>query len=176
MGSCPSSNPARRAEERLRTGIDMPQLPLHDIRGQTDAALSRLGGDDKILVYGCGHGFDVTELDSPNTVGIRLLCSGMVPPSLIDYALKKGADGVLISGCRASDCFFRYGNRWMEKRVLGNRKPVLRSRVDQRRVKIQGAAETDGTRLRRELDEFRRSLAELREGTASQLREQGAGS
>lgn len=161
MGSCPSSNPARRAEDRLRTGIDMPQQPLHDIREQTNAALARLTGETKILVFGCGHGFDVTQLDDGSTVAIRLLCSGMVPPSLVDYALKKGADGVLISGCRASDCFFRFGNKWMEKRMTGKRKPVLRSRVDRDRLKIQGAAETDGKRLKRELDEFRESLREL---------------
>jgi len=142
----------------------MPQQPLHDIREQTNAALARLSGKTRILVFGCGHGFDVTELDDGSTVGIGLLCSGMVPPSLVDYALKKGADGVMICGCRSSDCFFRHGNKWMEKRVTGERKPVLRSRVDRDRVRIQGAAETDGKRLKRELGDFRQSLQGLGEG------------
>lgn len=175
MGSCPSSNPLRRADETLKTGIDMPQLPIHDIRAITDAALARLSGGTRILVFGCEHGFDVKQLDSPDTVGISLFCTGMLPPTLIEYALKHGADGVLVSGCRASDCYFRFGNKWMEKRIAGIRKPVLRNRVDTQRLRIHGAAESDGARLKRELAEFRQSLAELKEAAAEQGPLKGAG-
>ncbi|MCP4041387.1 MAG: hydrogenase iron-sulfur subunit, partial [Gammaproteobacteria bacterium] len=90
-----------------------------------------------------------------------LLCSGMVPPTFIDYALKKGADGVFITTCRTDDCFFRFGNTWLGKRISGDRKPVLRSRVDQRRVNLFGGAETDSAQFRQALDSFRQSLAKL---------------
>lgn len=162
MGSCPSSNPLRRADQVLKTGIDMPQLPLHDIRRQTDAALAGLQGEIRILILGCEHGFDVTRFNGPDTVGLSLFCSGMVPPSLIEYGLKKGADGVLVSGCRAADCYFRFGNRWLGKRLAGMRKPVLRNRVDPRRWRMEGASESDGAWLKRELDAFRDSLRELK--------------
>ena len=82
----------------------------------------------------------------------------MLPPSLIDYALKKGADGVMVSGCRSGDCFYRFGNRWMERRIQGDRKPVLRPRVERQRITVAGGAETDGRKLRREIKAFRREL------------------
>ncbi len=162
MGACPSSNPMRRADEVIKTGIDMPQFPLHEIRARTEAAIAALRGDTRILVFGCEHGFDVTELNSTDTLGVTLFCSGMVPPTLIEYALKKGVEGVVVSGCRPADCYFRYGNKWMTKRIQGLRKPVLRPRVDQRRLMILGAAETDGAGLRRDLAAFRQSLVALK--------------
>lgn len=172
MGSCPSSNPMRRADRVLKTGIDMPQLPLHDLRAKTDAALAGLTGDTRILVFGCEHGFDVDQLRRPDTAAVTLFCSGMVPPTLIEYALKHRAQGVMIAGCRTSDCHFRFGNRWLAKRIQGMRKPVLRNRVDRRRLQIQGAAETDGAQIRRALDQFRQSLAALEaDGTPAPIRE-----
>ncbi len=159
MGACPSSNPMRRADEVLKTGIDLPGLPLHEVRAKTDVALASLRAGPRILVFGCEHGYDVTKLNAADTVGLPLYCSGMLPPTLIEYALKKGVDGVLVAGCRSADCFFRFGNQWMSKRIAGVRKPVLRARVDQQRLRVHGAAEIDGAGLRRELAAFRSFLA-----------------
>jgi len=95
-GSCPSSNPFRSSRQELKTGIDMPQLPVNEMRVKTKQAITALTGDIKILVYGCGHGLNVNRLDRKDTKGIRLLCSGMLPPTLVEYALKQGADGVMV--------------------------------------------------------------------------------
>lgn len=161
VGSCPSSNPFRRAEEKLETGIDMPQFPIHEVRARTETALAALKGEVKILVFGCDHGFDVTRLNSEDTAGITLFCSGMIPPTLIEYALKRGADGVMVAGCRQADCFYRFGNRWMEKRLAGDRKPVLRARADRRRITVDGGAETDRKTIERTLAAFRNELADI---------------
>ncbi|HFC53844.1 MAG TPA: hydrogenase iron-sulfur subunit [Gammaproteobacteria bacterium] len=159
VGSCHSSNPFRKAEKELKTGIDMPQFPVQEMRTRTDAALASLSGDTKVVIYGCEHGFDVTKLNRDDTAGINLFCSGMLPPSFIDYALRKGADGVMIAGCRHADCYFRFGNRWMEQRIEGTRSPVLRKRVDRRRITVQGGAETDRDVVERALGEFRQRLS-----------------
>ncbi len=163
VGSCHSSNPFRKAQKELRTGIDMPQLPVNKVRTMTDSALAALRGDVKILVYGCEHGFDVTRLNRNDTVGLTLFCSGMVPPSFIEYALRKGADGVMIAGCRHADCYFRFGNRWMEKRLKGERDPVLRTKVDRRRITVQGGAETDRNIIEQALNKFREELITIGE-------------
>jgi F420-non-reducing hydrogenase iron-sulfur subunit len=34
----------------------------------------------------------------PNMRPIRVMCSGMVPPSMVAEALSKGADGVIVMG------------------------------------------------------------------------------
>ncbi len=161
VGACHASNPFRMADKELKSGIDMPQLPVQVLRERTRDAVAALEGDVKIVVFGCEHGFDVTQLNRRDTVGITLLCSGMLPPTFIEYALRKGADGVLVSGCRHADCYFRFGNRWMEQRLAGERPPVLRSRVDRRRITIQGGAETDRDVVEKALNRFREQLSAL---------------
>ncbi len=167
VGSCHSSNPFRKAEKELKTGIDMPQLPVDEMRKRTISALDSMEGDVKIIIFGCQHGFDVTKLGSNNTVGVTLFCSGMLPPSFIEYALRKGAEGVIIAGCRHADCYFRFGNRWMEKRIKGERPPVLRSKVDRKRIVIQGGAETDRHVIEVALNDFRQYLMDSRENRHS---------
>ena len=163
VGSCHSSNPFRKADKELKTGIDMPQFPIHEVRARTDSAVAAMKGEVKILIFGCNHGFDVTGLNRDDTVGITLFCSGMVPPTLIEYALKKGADGVMVAGCRHADCYFRFGNRWMEERLDGVRAPILRSHADHRRITVQGGAATDHKVVKQALAGFREELTKLGE-------------
>lgn len=53
----------------------------------------------------------------PNLLIVRVMCSGMVHPSLVIDALTKGADGVLICGCPTGDCHYIDGNSKAEKRA-----------------------------------------------------------
>ncbi|MCK4675902.1 MAG: hydrogenase iron-sulfur subunit, partial [Gammaproteobacteria bacterium] len=165
-GSCPSSNPFRSRREELKTGIDMPQLPVDKMRSQTNEAIVSLEGDVKIIVYGCDHGLNVNRLDSKDTKGVKLLCSGMLPPTLVEYALKNGADGVMVTGCRHNDCFYRFGNRWIKQRFAGERKPILRGRADRDRIRVHGGAETDKNRIENDLNIFRADLLKKKQAEA----------
>ena len=139
----------------------MPQFPINEVRKLTDTALAALCGDTKILTFGCQHGVDVDGLETQDTQGIKLICSGMLPPSLVEYALSNGADGVMIAGCRHTDCYYRFGNRWMEQRMASTRHPVLRARADAERIHIQGGAITDSPAVDKALNEFRQRLSVL---------------
>ncbi len=161
-GSCPASNPFRSSRIELKSGIDMPQLTVDDLRSVTNAAIARMNGETNILIFGCEHGFNVNRLDSGDTQGIRLLCSGMLPPTLVEYALKRGAHGVMVTGCRHNDCYFRFGNRWTKMRFDGKRKPSLRGRADRDRIRIHGGAETDQKRIEKDLQAFRAELVKLK--------------
>ncbi len=121
----------------------------------------------RILVYGCEHGLDVTRLQRDDTRGIRLICSGMLPPTLVEYALKQGADGVMVVGCRQNDCYFRFGNRWLLARFAGTRKPALRGRAERERIRVHGGAEPDRNDVVRDLDDFRRHLGAPAESTGA---------
>ena len=123
--------------------------------------LIRSGGL-RIVVYGCEHGIDVERLHGGDARGIKLICSGMLPPTLVEYALKQGADGVMVTGCRQNDCYFRFGNRWTRMRFAGERKPILRGRADRERIRIHGGAEPDKRAIEQDLDEFRLRLRELK--------------
>ena len=164
MGSCPASNPFRKARSELHTGIDMPQLSADALRSKVREAASSLADGSGILVFGCEHGVDIQEIEDPDTRGIKLLCVGMLPPTMVEYAIRHGAKGVMISGCRESDCFYRFGNRWTRQRFAGDRNPILRARVDRRTVLVAGGAPVDGSRLINQLAAFRARLRDLEGG------------
>ncbi len=166
-GSCPASNPFRSAREELKTGIDMPQLSVDEMRHLTRETIAAMQGDVRILVFGCEHGLDVERLDRDDTRGLKLICSGMLPPTLVEYALKQGADGVMVTGCRDNDCYYRFGNRWIRERFAGERKPKLRARAERERIRIHGAAQTDLRDVETDLAEFRQHLQAVNEAAAS---------
>ena len=166
-GSCPASNPFRTPRGELKTGIDMPQLPADEMRRLTRDAIAAMRGDAKIVVYGCEHGIDVARFDADDTRGIKLICSGMLPPTMVEFALNQGADGVMVTGCRENDCYFRFGNRWTRQRFAGERKPSLRGRAARERIVVDGGAEPDAARIRADLDAFRERLRELDRSASS---------
>jgi coenzyme F420-reducing hydrogenase delta subunit/ferredoxin len=161
VGSCPASNPFRSKNKVLVSGIDMPQMPINEIRDHVDSAIAKLDGDSKIIILGCDNALDINSLDAPGFQVISLFCIGMMPPTLMEYALANGADGVFVTGCRTGDCYYRFGNAWMDMRFEGSRQPILRKRAERNRIKVFRAAATDGKKLHRELVEFQNYIKQL---------------
>ena len=157
-GSCPSSTPFRNVSA-LVTGIDMPQQPINDLRNTLKKSLAALEGDSKIVVFGCDNGARVATLAGKDVASISLMCTGMLPPSFVEYALRDGASGVLITGCSSSGCAFRLGSRWTEARLYGEREPRLRNNVPRERLHIVWADHGEEKKLLVALNEFRRSMA-----------------
>ena len=160
VGACPSSTPFRSADEPL-SGIDMPQAPMRALRQKLEHAISALSGNVKIVVFGCDCAADAAALARSDTAVLSLLCTGMLSPSFVEYALRTGAEGVLVTGCRDGDCQYRLGNRWTEERFAATREPHLRARVPRERVRVVWAGPIDGKRLPAELERFRRALGTL---------------
>ena len=142
-GSCPSSTPFRNVAA-LATGIDMPQLPVDGLRQALRDKLATIAGGSKIAVFGCDHGAALAAVEGPDVAGVSLICTGMLPPSFVEYALREGAAGVLVTGCRENGCAFRLGNRWMEQPLLGLREPHLRATVAPERLRIAWAENVNG--------------------------------
>jgi coenzyme F420-reducing hydrogenase delta subunit/ferredoxin len=156
-GACPSSTPFRHTAE-LRTGIDLPNRNIQHLRTATLQALADVTGNQKVVVYGCEHGVNIQLLKSAGVAALTLPCIGALPPSFIDYALRHGADGVFLTGCRAGDCHHRFGNTWTEGRVAEEREPYLRRWVPRDRLRYFWAAPADFPELKRELELFCQSL------------------
>ena len=127
-GACPSSTPFRSVRE-LVTGIDMPQLSVQALRLRLQQGLAASSAERPIVVFGCDHGAPVQALAGADVVPLNLLCTGMLPPAFVDYALRDGAAGVLVSGCSEGSCEFRLGQRWTAERLAGTREPHLRGSV-----------------------------------------------
>ena len=159
-GACPSSTPFRSVSE-LVTGIDMPQQPIGALRRKLEYAIGALRGETKIVVFGCDCAAPAKALEAPDTAVLSLICTAMLPPSFVEYALRAGADGVLVTGCRSGDCAYRLGNRWTEERLSGAREPHLRAIVPAERVRIAWAGAPDGAALGDELARFRATLRRL---------------
>jgi hypothetical protein len=119
-GSCPSSTPFRR-RETLITGIDMPQLPVNALRQQLEQALAQLAGRTRIVVFSCARGAQGSPLAGADTAVIELMCTGMLPPAFVEYALRGGADGV------AGERLPRRRLRFPPRRSLDQRAPARRA-------------------------------------------------
>jgi coenzyme F420-reducing hydrogenase delta subunit len=94
---------------------------------------------------------------------VKLPCSGMIQPQMIEEALKAGASGVIVTGCQIGDCYFREGNKMIRDRLLGLRPPGLKKAVDRRRVLALWLARPQTERFISEAKEFVSYLAKLPE-------------
>lgn len=158
VGACPSATPFRRATA-LVPGIDLPGLPVQELRARTLAAAARLVGEARVLVYGCRDGPDLAYLDGHGVAALTLPCIGMLPPSFIDFVISRGhADGVLLAGCKPEDCQHRFGVTWTEQRLARARDPYLRTRVPRVRVGVCWAGHRGRPQLERELAALRAQL------------------
>jgi coenzyme F420-reducing hydrogenase delta subunit len=100
----------------------------------------------------------VHRLAATDVLSLNLLCTGQLPPSFIEYALRDGADGVLIGACAPGGCEFRLGSRWTAERIAGTREPHLRDSVPRERVALAWADSGEDAALADALAALRRSL------------------
>ena len=159
-GACPSSTPFRSVET-LVTGIDMPQQPVGALREEMERRIAALDGPVKIAVFGCACAADAARLEDRSTAVLDLMCTGLLPPSFVEYALRGGADGVLVTGCREGSCAYRLGTRWTEERLTGRREPYLRPTVPAERLRIAWADGHELSQLKAELAHFHQTLLSL---------------
>lgn len=157
-GACPSSTPFRSAQQ-LVTGIDMPQLPVDTLRRRLRETLAAAREAQPLVVFGCAHG---VRAQIAGAHGFELLCTGQLPPSFVEYALRDGAAGVLVAACREGGCEFRIGERWTRERLAGTREPHLRAtRVPAERLELVFAGPGDEARLAQALQRLRRRVQAL---------------
>ena len=91
----------------------------------------------------------------------------MLPPSFIEYALRLGADGVVIAGCREGDCEFRLADRWVQGRLTGVREPRLRAAAPRERIAVVWSG-NQRAQVIQAMASLRSTLQELSSTTDSQ--------
>lgn len=116
-GACPSSTPFRSARE-LVSGIDLPDLTVHDLRRRLRGVLPAAE-----VVFRC-------EQSQGPGIGVR--CIAMLPPSFVEYALRNGARSVKAVGCD-TECAYRLGLALAGERFSRQRDPKLRPTVTVKR-------------------------------------------
>ncbi len=96
-----------------------------------------------------------------NIRNIRVLCAGRVNPSFVLEALRRGADGVLVAGCRLGECHYTIGNYCALQRmdVLG--KLLVELGFDERRLRVEWIAASEGEKFSRIVKDFVKQLKEI---------------
>ncbi|MCP4407627.1 MAG: hydrogenase iron-sulfur subunit [Gammaproteobacteria bacterium] len=161
VGACPTATPFRRASA-LVPGIDLLDFNMRDLRERTLTAAKALSGTDRVMVFGCQAGADLSLLEGPSVAVLPLRCIGMLPPPFIDFMISRHhVDGVLLTGCREGDCHYRLGIKWTEQRLSGLRDPYLRKRVPRERISQAWYGPTQSPPLVQHLEAFRGRLREI---------------
>ncbi|MCG3215567.1 MAG: hydrogenase iron-sulfur subunit [Candidatus Heimdallarchaeota archaeon] len=92
---------------------------------------------------------------------VRVMCSGRVDPVFVLEALKKGADGVLISGCHFGECHYKSGNYKASRRMKLLKKYFEEIGIEPQRVKFVFVSASEGQKFASEVEEFVKELKEL---------------
>jgi coenzyme F420-reducing hydrogenase delta subunit len=129
VGACPSATPFRGAPA-FKAGIELPEWPVARLRERLDEALARRPA---VMVFRC-------ESAAHAENAVSLPCLGVLPPSFIDYALRRGAGGVALLGCREGECTWRRGIELTRARTERRREPKLRRTVPDERLRTLGYA------------------------------------
>ena len=137
------------------TGIDLPQAPIGALRTKLQTAIAALRVEHPIVAFGCDCGARVDRLAAPGVAAFSLPCTGQLPPSFVEYALRDGASAVLVAACREGGCEFRLGERWTAERLSGAREPHLRASVPRDRVSLIWADAGEEPVLQRALEGLR---------------------
>lgn len=105
--------------------------------------------------YGAADLAGTSRIQYPtNSRNIRVMCAGRVDPSFVLDALRRGADGVLIAGCRIGECHYVKGNYQALQRVQVLKGILEKLGVNSGRVKIIWCAASEGEIFAKELKQF----------------------
>jgi len=96
-----------------------------------------------------------------NMRNISVLCSGRVNPSFVLEALRRGADGVLVAGCRLGECHYTIGNYCALQRMNVLSKLLVDLGFDERRLRIEWLAASEGRKFAEIIKDYVGQLKEI---------------
>ncbi len=96
-----------------------------------------------------------------NLRNIRVLCAGRVSPSFVLEALRRGADGVLVAGCRLGECHYTIGNYCALQRMNVLGKLLVDLGFDERRLRVEWLAASEGEKFAGIVKDFVGQLKEI---------------
>jgi F420-non-reducing hydrogenase iron-sulfur subunit len=90
----------------------------------------------------------------PNVIPITVMCSGSISPLYILSAFKKGADGVLVSGCHPGDCHYIKGNYYARRRIALVKKLLEFIGLEPQRFQMSWVSAAEGTKYTQIIKDF----------------------
>ncbi len=96
-----------------------------------------------------------------NIRGVRVMCSGRVEPLSVLWALKNGADGVLIAGCHPGDCHYSEGNFKTQRRIPLLKKMLAQLGIEEERGRLVGISASEANEFVRDATEMTEQIRRL---------------
>ena len=91
---------------------------------------------------------------SANTRTIRVLCTGQVDPTYLLKALRYGADGVLVVGCRRGECHYITGNLQAFEKIELTKQLVSKAGLCPQRIEMRFISSAEGNKYVQAVNEF----------------------
>ncbi len=127
-GACPTATPFKSVN-KAHSGINLIDESNAEFLERTREQVQKTESDKRILVAGCDHGPDISQVDNPSVTTLSLACIAQLPPSYLDFLCRReGVDAVVLTGCADGNCFHRLGNELQDARLAHDREPHLRFR------------------------------------------------
>jgi len=123
----------------------------------------------KIMVFCCDWcayaGADMAGVKhipmEPDFVVLRAPCAAQIDPEHIMEAFGRGADGVLIVGCRPTDCHHLEGAHRANARVVLTKKVLEQFGLEPERLRMEGVEATEGLRYAQVVNDFIQNIKRL---------------
>ncbi len=104
--------------------------------------------EHKIVCFMCNWTFCQSEMHVPSNVNVvRVMCLGRIDPVIVLETLEKGADAVMMVGCKPPDCHFIEGNVQAERAVKMLKKLVAFTGLEPERIKTSSGFAFRGEKL-----------------------------
>jgi F420-non-reducing hydrogenase iron-sulfur subunit len=98
---------------------------------------------------------------APGLSVVRVLCSSRVEPEMALHALRQGADGVLVVGCRPGGCHYGDGNLRTLRRFTLLRALLPQLGIESQRVQVAWASASEASALSKAIERMARELRAL---------------
>jgi len=152
-----------------KKGIDVKHFKLEYFSEMVKAALENKG-DEPVIISFCCNRCAYPGADSAGSAGIqypasvriiRTVCSGMIHPNIIMYALTQGADGVLLCGCHQGNCRSREGIRKALDRKDAIELMLEDFGLEPERFRLEHIAASEGPKFARVVSDMTDELSSL---------------
>ena len=98
--------------------------------------------------YGAADLAGVSRFQYPPSMRIiRVPCSGRVSPKMVLSALRKGADGVWISGCHPGDCHYISGNYYARRKFAVLKEMLEYMGLEKGRIHFSWISSAEGVKF-----------------------------
>ena len=152
------------------TGDDIGAQPPEGEEGLvTGEPETALPPSRPVFAFVCECAVDTKELvdehgrmrTRPEVHVFALPCAGMVKPSWIELAMDRDASGVMVIACEPGSCRHRTGSCILRARWKGERRPMLKSRIDRSRVRLIQHHPVTGDELMKKIEGFLGELGRM---------------